>query len=64
MPGIKSGRKTSISDKGRLSRQAIPFRENSQPASWMLKLDKKRLEQCASGFYAIAMEMSKEKRVD
>ena len=48
--------------KADFSRQAIPFRENSQPASWMLKLDKKRLEQCASGFYAIAMEMSKRKR--
>lgn len=44
------------------SKQTVPFRANNQPPEWMMKLGKKRCEQCASGFYAIAMEMSREKK--
>ena len=44
------------------SKQTVPFRANNQPPEWMIKLGKKRCEQCASGFYAIAMEMSREKK--
>lgn len=44
------------------SKQTVPFRANNHPPEWMMKLGKKRCEQCASGFYAIAMEMSREKK--
>lgn len=48
--------------KGNFTKQAVPFNANNQPPEWMIKLGKKRCEQCASGFYAIAMEMSREKK--
>ena len=48
--------------KENFSKQAVPFRANNQPPEWMIKLGKKRCEQCASGFYAIAMEMSRENK--
>lgn len=44
------------------SRQAIPFNSSSKVPQWMLKLGTKRCQQCASGFYSIAMEMSRERK--
>ena len=42
------------------SRQAIPFNSTGKVPQWMLKLGAKRCQQCASGFYSIAMEMKPE----
>ena len=44
------------------SKQAVPYNGNAKPPKWMESLGKNRCIQCASGFYAIAMEMSREKK--
>ena len=44
------------------SKQAIPFDASSKVPQWMLKVGAKRCQQCASGFYSIAMEMSRESK--
>lgn len=44
------------------SKQAVPYDGNAKPPGWMMSLGKERCMQCASGFYAIAMEMSREKK--
>lgn len=46
--------------KDNFSKQAIPFNASTRAPQWMLKLGAKRCQQCASGFYSIAMEMSRE----
>lgn len=45
--------------KTTFTKQAVPFNKDSFPPKWMMTMSRKRCEQTASGFYAIAMEMSR-----
>lgn len=45
--------------KTTFTKQAVPFNKDCFPPKWMMTMSRKRCEQTASGFYAIAMEMSR-----